>query len=221
MRTSHYIPRKDADFNTWTAVFLLELQPHLPDWGFPEEEYEYLTALYDEFAKWHKMAQEPSTRTGPVIVGKDTARGKLEKALQQDVKEFLTYNRKVSDSDREKLGLPVHKSLRTPAPVATNYPGVKVDSSIIRRLMIYFVEGGHRTKARPHGQRGAIMQWIISDTPPANLTDLLHTSFITRPPFTLDFEEYNRGKTFYFSLCWENTRGKKGPFSPIISAIIP
>jgi hypothetical protein len=30
-----------------------------------------------------------------------------------------------------------------------------------------------------------------------------------------------RGKTVYFALRWENTRGEKGPWSEIMSAIIP
>jgi hypothetical protein len=43
----------------------------------------------------------------------------------------------------------------------------------------------------------------------------------THTPFTLEFDENERGKTIYFCLCGENTRGEKGPWSEIQNAIIP
>jgi hypothetical protein len=45
--------------------------------------------------------------------------------------------------------------------------------------------------------------------------------FDTRTPFTFAFDEFQRGKTVYFCLCGEKTRGEKGPWSEIISVIIP
>jgi hypothetical protein len=38
---------------------------------------------------------------------------------------------------------------------------------------------------------------------------------------TLAFEGHDRGKTLYYALRWENTRGEKGPFSPIAAVIVP
>jgi hypothetical protein len=43
----------------------------------------------------------------------------------------------------------------------------------------------------------------------------------TRTPFTLEFSGHERGKTVYFALRWENTRGEKGHWSPIQNAIVP
>jgi hypothetical protein len=50
---------------------------------------------------------------------------------------------------------------------------------------------------------------------------LVQSSFHTRSPFTLEFHGAERGKTVYFALRWENTRGEKGPFGPVQSAIVP
>jgi hypothetical protein len=38
---------------------------------------------------------------------------------------------------------------------------------------------------------------------------------------TLEFEEEARGKTVWFCLRWENTRGEKGPWSEFLNAIVP
>jgi hypothetical protein len=43
----------------------------------------------------------------------------------------------------------------------------------------------------------------------------------TRSPYTITFEEEERGKSVYIALRWQNKKGKKGPFTVIQSAIIP
>jgi peptide methionine sulfoxide reductase MsrA len=65
------------------------------------------------------------------------------------------------------------------------------------------------------------MCWAISDVPVIDTNELIRTVFDTHTPITLEFEGHDRGKTVYFALRWENTRGEKGPWSAIQSAIIP
>ncbi|MDR1273488.1 MAG: hypothetical protein LBK12_02965, partial [Odoribacteraceae bacterium] len=65
------------------------------------------------------------------------------------------------------------------------------------------------------------IRWAISETPVVNVDDLTHSAFDTRTPFNLEFRGEERGKAVYFCLRWENTRGEKGPWSEIQSAIIP
>jgi hypothetical protein len=43
----------------------------------------------------------------------------------------------------------------------------------------------------------------------------------SRTPFTLHFEETDRGKTVYVALAWQNERGIRGAWSDIKSAIVP
>jgi hypothetical protein len=61
----------------------------------------------------------------------------------------------------------------------------------------------------------------VLDTPPASRAELTQSSFDTHSPFRLTFDENQRGQALYYCLCWENTRGEKGPYSPIEKAIIP
>ncbi|MDR1552126.1 MAG: hypothetical protein LBS69_01520, partial [Prevotellaceae bacterium] len=77
------------------------------------------------------------------------------------------------------------------------------------------------SKAKPAGQHGAEIRWTISDTPVVDVEELIHSAFDTHTPFTLEFQGHERGRMAYFCLCWENTRGEKGPWSEIVSAIIP
>jgi hypothetical protein len=222
MDNKDFIPSKDRDFLQWTNNFLNQLPAMIGRLGFPNHEYEALSSLRNDFSAKFTLAEEPATRTKVSVQNKNDSRAMLEKALRQDVKEYLNFNRALTDGDRDTLGLPVYKTGRTPAPVATKHPDYDVDSSEIRRLTIHFFEQGSKhTKAKPAGQHGAEIRWAILDTPPHSLDDLAHSSFDTHTPLTLSFDEYQRGKTVYFCLCWENTRGEKGPWSEIVSAIIP
>ncbi|MDR1326304.1 MAG: hypothetical protein LBK00_09750 [Treponema sp.] len=49
----------------------------------------------------------------------------------------------------------------------------------------------------------------------------MNSEFDTANPFTLKFDENQRGKQVYFCLRWESSTSLKGPFGEIYSAIIP
>ncbi|MDR0559698.1 MAG: hypothetical protein LBG92_05975 [Prevotellaceae bacterium] len=221
MNNSHFIPRRDVDFHQWVNSFMTYLGTESSRLGFPADKYQSLTALKSDFEQKFNAAENPSTRTSLSVQAKNEARAALEKELRQYIKEYLTYSSVVTDVDRNGLGLPVHKTSRTPSPVAATYPDYDIDSSVIRRLTVHFFDSANRSKAKPDGQHGVEIKWGILETPPSSIDDLPHSAFDTHTPMTLSFDENQRGKTVYFCLCWENTRGEKGPWSEIISAIVP
>jgi hypothetical protein len=222
MNNSDFIPRKDADFLQWTVNFLAVLIKIFSRIGFPEAVCQQLIVLKDAFAEKFRIAEAPETRTKPAVRDKDTARKTLEKDLRKTIREYLSNNHLLTDTDRESLGLPVYKTTRTPSPVAAEAPDVEVDTSVIARLAVHFFKkGGSHKKGKPAGQHCAEIRWIIGETPPARWEDLIHSAVDTASPFTLAFENDRRGETVYLALRWENTRGEKGPWSEIMNAIIP
>jgi hypothetical protein len=220
---TNYIPSNDQSFLTW----LLNLINYIDRGGLsrfkiPDEEFNQLKAAAADYEQKLKVADEPDTRTKAAIQAKNDARKTAEKNVRIFVKRFLNNNPLVTNADRDNMELPIYKNTRTPAPVATTYPDFDIDSSVIRRLTIEFYDqGSKKTKAKPAGQHGVEIRWAMLDTPPVTISDLVNSSFDTHTPFTLNFEQNERGKTVYFCLCWENTRGEKGPWSEIQSAIIP
>ena len=222
MNNRDFIPRKDKDLLEWGTIFLALLASILPRIEFPADEHAVLTALLNTFRTKLGIADAPATRTEVTVLDKNIARKALVKEIRQAVAEYLTRNHRVTDVDREGLGLPIHKTTRDDAPVATTYPDVDIDSGTIRRLIIHFFDQGKKkSSAKPEGQHGAEIRWDFSDTPVVDVEELTHSSFTTNSPLTLEFKGHERGKTVYFCLCWENTTGKKGPWSEIQSAIIP
>jgi hypothetical protein len=222
MSGEHFIPRKDNDFLRWTFSFISYLAPRAEQFNFPEKVSDSIQTQFSDFGEKLRLADEPATRTKLTIEAKTEARKLLEKTVRTAVKEYLTYNHLVSNEDRDGLGIPIHKTTRTPSPVAKTFPDFDVDSGTLRRLTIDFYDAGNKkSKAKPAGQHGAEMCWTISDVPVIDISELNHSVFDTHTPLTLEFQGHERGQTVYFALRWENTRGEKGPWSAIQSAIIP
>jgi hypothetical protein len=62
---------------------------------------------------------------------------------------------------------------------------------------------------------------LVSNTPVVNHNLLTHSRLASRSPLELSFDPEERGKTVYLAARWQNRRGELGPWSDIISAIIP
>jgi hypothetical protein len=88
-------------------------------------------------------------------------------------------------------------------------------------VKINYRDMNERGMAKPKGVHGVEIAWEILDTPPVNWEQLIHSAFDTRTPAQLVFHGDQRGKTLYFALRWENTRGEKGPWGEIYGTIIP
>jgi uncharacterized protein YnzC (UPF0291/DUF896 family) len=222
MKSNDFIPTIESQFYTWQGTLLNYMSAHAGLWGITEADWARLSALQSDYLAKYAIAENPATRTSAAILAKNKARNAYIKEIRLLVKSHITYNLVVTDEDRKDMGLPIHKTTRTPAQVALTYPEFHIDSGTIRRLIIHFYDQGQKkTKAKPPGQHGAEIRWAISDVPVIDVSELLHSSFDTHTPFTLEFQGHECGKTVYFCLCWENTRGQKGPWSKIISAVIP
>jgi hypothetical protein len=62
---------------------------------------------------------------------------------------------------------------------------------------------------------------MIMDNPPKSVDELIHSEFDTHSPLTLKFNEEDRGKSVWMCGRWDNTKGKKGPWSEFYNAVIP
>jgi hypothetical protein len=220
MSNSDFLPRKDADLLQWAINFLAALLAILSRIGFPTEVYDRLSSLVDDFRDKLRIATATGTRTKTTVQEKNASRKTLLTAFRNAIGEYLTRNHSLTDADRDNLGLPIRKSGRTPTPVATTIPWVQVVMTVIRYLRFDF-GGSETSRAKPAGQHGMELAGLIGGERPANVYALTLSYFDTHTPLSIAFEEEDRGKTFWFAVRWENTRGEKGPWSEIQSAIIP
>ncbi|MDR2131218.1 MAG: hypothetical protein LBP56_08690 [Odoribacteraceae bacterium] len=216
------IPEKDADFNIAQNIIATTANTHVMPWGLDGAWMEDI--LMPKKAEWEAAwaAYEiPSARTPLITFTKTEKREAYERELRVLVKN-LQANTRVTPEDLRAMGIVVPSSSRTPAPVATKAPDFDVDTSVPGRLAIHFYDkvGDHK-RGKPDGQHCVEIISLLSDTPPTRWDQLVHSVVDTRSPYTFVFENDQRGKTLYFAMRWENTRGEKGPWSEIQGAIIP
>jgi hypothetical protein len=215
------IPRKDADYDVKQQIISEAVLENMQAWNLDENWLN--TEFYPKKAVWDSAwaaYQNPQMRTAVVTFAKQNARKGFESKLRQ-LAQLLVHNPRVDESELTALGIAIPSHSHTPAQPAESYPDFTIDSSVIRCLKLHFMDHGRTNRAKPRHMRGVEVCWAILGSPPVNVDDLRHSAFATRAPFALEFDESERGRTVYFCLRWENTRGEKGPWSEIVSAIIP
>jgi hypothetical protein len=192
--------------------------------GIPEEDFNRLKALADDFVQKYAVASAPTTRTKATVGAKNDARKAAVGDARQFVKRFLNNNPLVMGADRDCMGLPIYKVGRTSTPVPIEKPDYSVAPLVGSRLAVHFHAydaDKKRSNAKPFGVHGVEIVWAILDAPPTSYDDLIHSVVSTRSPHIFQFDLSDAGKRCYFGLRWQNTRGQAGPWSEIRSAIVP
>ncbi|MDR2410514.1 MAG: hypothetical protein LBE13_20725 [Bacteroidales bacterium] len=219
-RKSNYIPRKDGIFLEWVKNLFSFLIGHASIFEIDPSSWMAIERMIMDFEAAYQKAIAPNHGSADILL-KNECRKTLEKAIRLYVKEYLEYNHLVTDEDRKLMGLPIHDTVLTPAPVSATTPEAEIKLPSPAVVEIHFRDTGSEKKGRPPGQHGIETVYAILENKPADWEELTRSTFATRSPFKLSFKGTDRGKTLYFAMRWENTRGEKGPWSEIMSTIIP
>jgi hypothetical protein len=222
MKSHDYVPRAYDALLIWLTQFLNYVTNNMLRFGLSIQKIEPLQTKFDDFYAAQEQAELPNA-------GKADRLDREEKAVvvsreaRNFVNLYLRFNPAVTDADRVNLGLNVPDPEPTPVPEPVTWPVViLLDSGTIMRLTLHYKDSESlKSQAKPAGVHGAEIRWAILEAPPVTTDDLIHSEFSTRTPHTFIYEENLRGKTVWFRLRWENTRGEKGPWSELYSAIIP
>jgi len=218
-RARDYVPSNAAQFNRFMINLLDYVSAKSGEWtNIPEERIEELGAVFNIFAAAFEATQGPHNPAQ--TLARQEAQAECTRVLRQFVNQFLRFP-PVTNVDRLEMGVPNHDVIRTDHKVVTEIVDFVIHLSSIRELVIDFWIQGADHKAKPHGYDGAVIIWGLRDTPPAAPEELEHHIMASRTPFTLHFEETERGKTVYVGLAWQNERGILGQWSEYKSAIIP
>jgi hypothetical protein len=183
---------------------------------------EFILKGYDPFAAAFNKWTDPEKRT-PLVV---TTMKETEKTFipyLRELRKLMTANPLVTDVDLESMEFPKRPDgSRTPSPVATESPEFDLTPLVGHRLQVnYYRRGSRHKKGKPKGQHGVEIKWGFSETPALGIDVLAHSIFDTATPLYLGFQGHEGGRMVYIAMRWENTRGEKGPWSPIEGALVP
>jgi hypothetical protein len=216
-----YIPQNDAEFNLWQVSLVEFVESRQSDWGISPDD---LVALKNKQSIWNAAfakASSKQNRTSADVQAKDDARSSYVKDLRGFVAQWLASNAKVTNSDRERMGLTVKSGTRTPVPAPITLPVGSIDFSIrLQHTISYSDEATPRSKAKPAGVHGCEIWMKIDGAAPVDASELSYVATDTSSPYTVNFEGKYAGKMVYYWLRWVNTRGEHGPWGSTISAMV-
>ncbi|MDR2552118.1 MAG: hypothetical protein LBD31_02980 [Treponema sp.] len=146
--------------------------------------------------------------------------------LMRDIKKRYYLTPPLAESDYVSLGLKPHDT--TPTPSGTPTAQVTIETFLVGRhelgVKIIYVTGNPHDPANK-GYR--IWYKIVAPgaastdaTAPTGPEDLPKSFYTKRKKDVIEFDFGDSGKTAYFAVQIEN-EGRKGPWGPLVSALIP
>ncbi|MDR0562648.1 MAG: hypothetical protein LBG73_08155 [Spirochaetaceae bacterium] len=154
-------------------------------------------------------------------IKKDEAKEAAKTAMRDFANASIRYNKQMREEDRLFYGIHTPDGTHTPSVAPATYPEAEADTSTMRQVTLHFWDSGTKKRGKPHNVHGAEIRWSLLENPPESVNDLSNSDFDTASPFTLHFDEPDRGKRLYFCLRWASVTNLKGPFGEIYSVIIP
>jgi hypothetical protein len=218
------IPRVDKDFDPWfenlNSTVVAKTGGNPPEWThIPADK---VTALAGIWTDWHTAYEKTLVpHTSIDTADKKRAKDAAFTFIRPFANQYLRYGQ-ISEDALRALGFHIPSGGRSPVHVPSTSPVLIIDTGTRRRLIISYRDEKSSRRGKPDGVHGIEVRWAILEHPPVDIKELLNSSFDTKPPLTLEFEEHERGKRVYLCGSWEIEReGEKGPPGAIEEAVIP
>jgi hypothetical protein len=220
MSNRDYVPKTDAEFDSWQQNLLSQLKKDKPRFALADATE---TSLGDLQADWqtnyaaHLSAQ---TEAAAKRAAKDEARAAFIAALRLQVQQ-TQHTPGVTDADRAALGVSPRDSVRTAAPVPATRPVATIEAGLsLRHTINFFDEGTPNARRKPDGVLGCEIWCKVGDPAPTDPAQLVFVALDTATPYIKNFDGADAGKTAYYRLRWTNTRSEAGPWSQLYSATV-
>jgi hypothetical protein len=214
-----YVPQNAAAFYKLMRALLDYVNSRSKSWKhIPAEPRTTLEKAFLEFATAYDATIGEHTRSQ--LLARREAQSRCTKLLRAFVNQYLRFE-PVTNIDRTAMGIPNREESRTERIEVRERIDFELRLRHIRELQVFFKQADANHKAKPTGYDGAVVQWHISETQPSNASDFKFHAMASRTPFTIKFEEADRGKRVWVTLCWQNRRGNRGDFAKFKSALIP
>jgi hypothetical protein len=189
-------------------------------WSIPADAVTALDALLQTAESALAAARNETTRT-PVANAQCKAAFAALGRKMRDMKRRYFLEPPLTDADLVSLGLKPRDS--TPTMSGTPTAQVTIETFLVGRhelgIRIIYLTGNPHDPANK-GYRIWYSVIAPGEIPPANPDELRKSFFTKRKKDVMEFEFGDSGKICYMAVQIEN-EGRKGPWGPIVSALIP
>ena len=229
---TNYIPRQDADFDSFQKNLINVLIPNYTTWGITAADETNLITLQTAWAAAYATGGKNmlETRTSQNVKAKTDARKVYEAAIRLFVKRWIKVNPLISDAERVSMGVTVNKTTLTAAPVPDTAPQINISPASGSQLIVDFKQKPNvitsanvllRSVAKPKGYHAVKLYYVVGGPAPAGIANCNASVGMTKTGHRLRFNPADAGKTVYMFACWVNTKEQEGPLTALITAVIP
>ena len=190
-------------------------------WDVPAARVTELQNTADGAESALSTAQNETTRTPVATAACRTAFAAMIELMRDTKNRYFLTPPLVDPTDYISLGLKSHD--RTPTPSGTPTAQVTIETFLVGRhelgISIIYVTGNPNDPANK-----SYRVWFKKTSPgepaPASPGELTEAFSTKRKKDVIEFDYADSGKTVHMAVQIEND-GKKGPWGPLVSALIP
>ena len=223
MKSKDYVPKMETRFLIWSDNYVNVLIGNAGRWGISESNLSKLNELNTVFKEKYSIAENPATRTKVAIQAKNDAKKAFTADIRRVYRSFVLYNENVSNDDRDLLQVPIHDNKATPSPSPHTAPSGSIDTAMHLRHTIKVVDSVEVRKrgGLPDGVHGFETWRKVGGAMPLTDSDFAYLNFSSTSSLAVDYQLEDAGKTVWYRFRWASMKNQHGPWSEIVSAIVP
>jgi hypothetical protein len=223
MHSTDYIPHEEASFVPWANNFVSQVTQKGAAWGISDAEKTKLTEYHDTFVQKYDTAMNPATGTQAAIQEKNDAKDDFIAYIRRIYRMRILHSDTVTKADRDLLQVPIHDTINTPIPPPSTAPLLTTDTSVHLQHKLKAVDSVATRKrgGLPAKVRGVEIWRKIDGAQPADDSEFSYLATSTSSTHVESYALGCAGKIVWYRCRWVNGRNQPGPWSEIVSAIVP
>lgn len=217
------IPVGSNDRYNFIINMLKLIQKNSVAWNIPADIVKKLEDAVNEYTDVYSVASNRNTQSPAATAARNQKWEEVSVIVNSVYNNHLLTNDTISSVDREALHIHLSSSGGTASPAPTTTPIVSLVSEGVSTLKVMYSDSSKPgTHSKPENVAFCEIHYVAgSATTPATPAECNESANISRSHALIQFAPEQRGKTVYAYARWVNRNGKTGPWSGIISAIIP
>jgi hypothetical protein len=222
-KLSFSIPVGVTDRYNFIVNLVKLIQKNNAAWNIPADVVKKLEDAVGEYTDVYSVASNRNTQSPAATAARNQKWEDVSVIVSAVYTNHLLTNDTISLVDREALHIHMSSTGGSSSPAPSTTPIVSLVSEGISTLKVMYSDstkpGAH---SKPENVAFCEIHYVAgSATPPATPAECNESANISRSHALIQFAPEQRGKTVYAYARWVNHNGKTGPWSGIISAIIP
>jgi hypothetical protein len=220
MRGKDYIPRKEKELVVWLKNFSQKITIYAQLWNVPLSATDDVNTKTGKFDTALTVAEDPR-HSSVDISKKNTAKDEATDAARSFYMQYIVGNKSVTEDQRIDCGLPVYDDTRTPADIPDFFPMLEDFSHpAVGQVKLNTVDSKEKKKTKPKSVQGVEVRSAVRAEKLEFVEEMDRSDFTTKTYIVLDLGDKMVGKFLTFFFRYENTRGQKGPWSPVYHIMI-